>query len=171
MSDSLLADSARLEFQQLLLPNGLKIERISVEATKTGLENSSLCEEPPRVVAVLNESDLAAFIQPKLPPPVRSVDVQLVGGRIQVAAIAKVLIEVTALLILRLEVVEQKEIHLRIESVDAPGPLEGIIENRIQDQNPIFEAKDVPIPIEILGTRIEAGKLEIDARLTQLTLP
>lgn len=156
---------AEIRLEKLQLSNGLVVDHLEASADDLTIRQdpvSASLEAPGTVKATLSEGTLTEFLNEQLPAAVRKVEVQCVGGRLQIAAIAKVIFEVKVLALCRLEIVDGKQIFARLESVDPGGPIRSLIESQIERVNPVFNADDLPIPVSLVSTQVEAGTLTVN---------
>lgn len=161
MANLFSADKVAATLTNVKLSNGLVISEIALEVDEFSLASGSFKPHSPktgRVVATLTEPHIAEFLDTTLPSAVKKVDVQLIGGRIQVAALAKVVFDIKALALMHIEIVDGKQLHVILEDAD-PFPARGLIESQIENANPIFDAADLPFAVTIERTEIEAGQL------------
>lgn len=162
MSTLFSADKVEANLTNVRLSNGLVISEIALEIEEFSLSAGDHAPASPRqgnVVATLTEAHLSQFLDTTLPSAVKKVEVQLVGGRIQVAAIAKVVFDIKALALMHIELVDGKELNVILDEAD-PFPARGLIESQIEKANPIFNAADLPFEVTIERTEIEAGLLK-----------
>ncbi|MBS1705899.1 MAG: LmeA family phospholipid-binding protein [Armatimonadetes bacterium] len=153
-----------LRLDRLKLPNGLLVDSLSLDADNlqfdTQSKQASLATAG-TCVATVSEQSLTEFLMAELPSAIRKVEVQCVGGRIQIAAIARVIVEIKALALCRLEIVDERELYVRLESVTPGGPVEGIVESNLEKVNPVFKSEDIPFPVRMLEARVEHGKVQL----------
>ena len=164
MSHAIPIQHAQIDLSGMVLPNGLLVERISVAGRDVQIQPKPLdliLSAPGTLSAELTEGELARFISGQLPAAVRDVEVQCIGGRLQVAAIAKVVFEIRAIAMCRLEIVHGRFIYVRLESVEPGGPVGSLIESQIDRINPVFDAADLPLPVTLQSVSSEAGRLTV----------
>lgn len=164
MFDSIPIQRVQVDLSGMILPNGLQVDRIVVGGDNVQIVPKPLdliLSGPGALSAELTEGELARFISGQLPAAVRDVEVQCIGGRLQVAAIAKVVFEIRAIAMCRLEIVDGRYLYVRLESVEPGGPVGSLIESQIDRINPVFDAADLPLPVTLHSVASEAGRLTV----------
>jgi len=163
MASTFTVQTTHIRLQGFFLPNGLVVDELT--ATGEGLSfepetGAYALSGEGSLIATIGEAALSSFLETQLPYSVRKVEVQLVGGRIQVAAIAKVVFEIKAVALMQLELIDEKALHVNLESVE-PAPVRGLIEGQLQRLNPVFTVDDLPFKVRLERTEIEAGQLRV----------
>lgn len=167
MSEPIRVRQARMEFQGLKMEHGPEVDRLVLVGEQLTLTSNPLNLRLGRdgtAEATIGEESLTSYLSTKLPAPISKVEVQLVGGRVQVAAIAKIVFEIRALAMCKLEIVDGREIHVRLESVEPGGPVRTMLEGQLDKVNPVFDVADLPVPAILESTRIEAGQLIVTGK-------
>ncbi len=164
MENAIAVGHVSLNLTELTLPNGLRVDQIEANAAGMRISTnpvSAQTPEPGQITARVKEATLSEFLSTQLPSAVRQVDVQCVGGRIQVAVIAKVVFEIKALAMCRLEIVDEQQIFVRVESIDPGGPIATLVEGQVDRVNPVFDARDLPVPTRLLRAESTEGELRV----------
>jgi hypothetical protein len=146
----------RAELGGIVLPRGPKIDsfELSGEGIRLQTEPFSLeLTQPAAVKAVVLQGALESMIRDEAPPMLKDIQVTCREGGIFVVARAKVVFEITVEAECVLEVVGGKELHVRLVSVSAPGPVKSALEGQLDRLNPVFSAADLPLKVEL--TRVE----------------
>lgn len=161
--------SAFAEFSKVRLPFGLDVEILRVEGTGLLLQREPFdwkLGEPAKVVATVTDLALQAFLEHKKPGGLRDFFVQLSQGEVQVHATARVLIEIRAVAVCDLEIVEGKQLFVRLKKVDVLGVgAKSLVQKQLDEINPILDVKDLPVPLELQTVEIGDGKIVMTAAL------
>lgn len=168
MPTGITIHSTAIQLHDLALPNRLIVDEIAIQGENISLETDPLSihtQTEADIVASLSENRLASFLETLLPSAVRQIEVQLVGGRVQVAVIAKIVFEMKVIALCTLEIVGESEIFVRLQSVNPGGPVASLIESQIDRINPVFSSSELPFPIRIIRSEIESGMLKVYGKL------
>jgi hypothetical protein len=155
---------ASLVLDEVTLPDGLKIDRLELDAVEivvsgeTQLPRSS---RPMNAIAVMTETTLTEYLNAQLPTPIKKVEVTLKDGKVQVAAVAKVLFDIQALAICRMEIRDESELHVVLESLEPGGPVRAIVEGQLEGINPVLRAADLPLRVRLISADIDNGEIRV----------
>lgn len=157
------AESAEVTLNSVHLPFGLIVERIHVRGNSFHLDPRPLkieLDEPARFEAAVTDLALQAFLEGKKPGGLRDFYVQLTDGQVHVHATGRVLIEVRAAVICQLEIVERKQVFIRLLKVELLGvAAKKLIQKQLDEINPILDVSDLPVDIELERAEVANGRV------------
>lgn len=162
----------RAEMNRVVIPDAPVVDRFTVDAGAsevTGEPFAISLSRPARAQATVLAADLASFLEAKAPGGLKGFQVEISGGQIQIAASVKVIFDIPVKAACRLEIVREKELHVRLESVDvAGGAAKSLVESQIEKQNPILNASDLPFPLRLTRVDHDGGQITIHGEAQKL---
>jgi len=167
MSKSVEIENLDLQAQNVLLPMGLRVSTIAVKGQSAVIDLSAkaLVGGSVTLVATVTEQPLAEFVQSKVPPQVKDVQVYLGDGLIKLSAKAVILLPISFTAYCKLEIVNETELHLRLVDVQPGGPVLSFLEKEVAEMNPILSASDLPVAVKLTGVTIEDGAINLTGGL------
>jgi hypothetical protein len=167
MASSFSADSLSLAAHGFVLPVGLRVDDLRIEAHGPSAEIADggftwSATQPVTVVANVHEGSIAAFIEHKSGGTVSGVSVSARDETLTIDATARVIIPVRAAAICRLVIEDSR--RLVVELVDVSlAPARGLIEAQLAQINPILNAEDFPFDAEIVSAEAQDGVVTVRA--------
>jgi hypothetical protein len=157
---------------RVVIPDAPVVDRFTVDAGASEVRGepfSITLSRPARAQATVLARDLADFLEVKAPGGLKGFRVEISGGVILITATVKVIFDIPVKASCRLEVMREKELHVRLESVDvAGGGAKALVESQIEKQNPILNAGDLPFPLRITRVDHEGGQITIHGEAQKL---
>lgn len=114
--------------------------------------------------ATVMEADLADFLTRQAPGGLKDFDVTIKGGFVHVAATARVIVEVRATAICRLVLKEQRYLFVELDSVEGLAMAKGMIQGQLDQINPVLDAGDLPLRVELDHVEAEQGRIVLRGR-------
>ena len=114
--------------------------------------------------ATVTETDLADFLTRQAPGGLKDFEVSVKGGFVHVAATARVIVEVRATAICRLVLKEQRYLFVELDSVDGLAMSKGMIQGQLDQINPVLDAGDLPLLVELDNVQAEQGQVVLRGR-------
>lgn len=153
------ADALSAEFHGLILPMGLRVDRLQVATGAARLEPEPFAlrlARPGAVQATLKLKDVAAFLDAKAPGNLKDFRLHEHDGDLKVTAKAPFLVPIPVEALCRLEIVNQNQLHVRLLSVQVMGgQAKGMVEGILEKQNPILDAADLPVEVIFRSVEIQ----------------
>ena len=153
------ADALSAEFHGLVLPMGLRVDRLQLAAGSTRVEADPFAlklDRPGAVQATLKLADVAAFLDAKAPGNLKDFRLYEHDGDLKVTAKAPFLVPIPVEALCRLEIVQQNQLHVRLISVQVMGgQAKGMVEGILEKQNPILDAADLPVNIIFRSVEVQ----------------
>lgn len=118
--------------------------------------------------ATVTETDLADFLTRQAPGGLKDFEVSIKGGFVHVSATARVIVEVRATAICRLVLKEQRYLFVELDSVDGLAMAKGMIQGQLDQINPVLDAGDLPLLIELDNVQAEQGQVVLRGRARPL---
>lgn len=166
MKGSVRLNSFNAACRGLVLPNGMVVDELRLDSAGSTIKHKPfqiLMDRPAKITAFVGEASLAAFLEKESPGGLKGFKVQARDGVLTVDAKMKMVIDVPVHVRATLEIRNQAELHLVLQKVDvAGGPAKALVQGQIEKGNPLFEADDLPLPVKLLGVRIEGGFITLD---------
>ena len=157
------ADALSAEFHGLLLPMGLRVDRLQLAAGATRLEADPFAVQlarPGAVQATLKLQDVASFLDAKAPGNLKDFRLYEHDGDLKVTAKAPFVVPIPVEALCRLEIVNQKQLHVKLLSVQVMGgQAKGMVEGILEKQNPILDAADLPVDIVFRSVEIRGDQI------------
>ncbi len=155
------ADAVSIGVLRLTLPNGLRVDEVHLEAASLSAVRDPLSVElgaPAPLTAKVGERSVADFLEAKSPGNIRHFEVAIQEGKIFIKATVRMLFEVRGLIVCRLEVVEGRQIFVRFVEAQFLGvnPKQ-LVQAQLDQVNPILDAKDFPVSVELVSLALEDG--------------
>lgn len=161
MPDSLQIEKLTLHAENVALPMGLTVARIELrgQSATIGFKPPALTGGQITLDAIVDEPGLQAFVQAKVPSQVRDVQVFLGDGLIKISAKAVVILPISFTAYCALEIVDGRELHLRLHDVQPGGPVRSMLEGQIEEMNPVLTTDDLPVPVRLTAVRVDEGQI------------
>jgi hypothetical protein len=157
--------SANLTICEVVLPNGLVVREIRAE---TGRWSGSVPPSDPadlpeiKLEADLDQLGIANFLAKESPGNLKDFEVALQDERLYIKATARIILEARGVLVCRLEVVEGRQIWVRLEDVQFLGLRpNALVESQLEKINPVLDLADLPVDGRIESVSIAAGKVTV----------
>lgn len=157
------ASSLNSEIGGLILPIGLRIDQIRIQTAAIRLEFQPFriaLSEPGKVEATITESDLQTYLNVKAPGGLKDFEVLMADEKIAVTATAKVVFEIRATALCRLEILDGTKLNIVLESVSVPIA-HNIVQNQLAQINPVLDISELPIEGTLDRAVPGNGKLEL----------
>lgn len=164
MAHKISFDHISLSSQGLVLPMGLRVATLDLSIDQGSVDGDTRTyrwqgEAP--ASARIDEKDLADFLTPRLPDSLKNVSVRCGDGVIQINAEAKIVFTVQVKVYCRLEIQANTQLVVKVHSVE-PGIAESLVEGQVEKMNPVFQASDLPVPIQLSSVEVRDGSIFLD---------
>ena len=157
--------SVYAELLDVKLPFGLVLDAVRVRGNGLTIQDSPLkfnLPKPGTLEVEIGPRSLAAFLESKSPGGLRNFNVLVHQGIIEITAAKKVIVDVKVVCTCRLRVVDGRQIWVDLETVEVMGgSLKNLIQSQLDEMNPVFDAKDIPIPATLTSVTMDAGLITI----------
>lgn len=155
--------------RQIELEMGLNVDEIEIESgpAQVGLSPFSLELTKPAPLSVrISASSVEKFLNLKAPSGVKDFSVELKDGKIRIQATVKVVFEIRAGVVCRLEIEDEQRLLVVLESVDSVATMaRGMIEGQIEKVNPLLDVEELPLPVRLSKVQIEDGWINLDGMI------
>lgn len=136
-------------FLNVRLPMGLVLDEVLVEGEGLRLEGEPLqitLEAPGQMTVRVSAASLSAFLNEKKPGGLSGFRTEIGGGLLQIEARAP-LLPFTATAHCRLEIVEGRELHVRLERLASIGGSGAatMVQRQLDGLNPIVDLAEFPV--------------------------
>jgi hypothetical protein len=159
--------SGQAIFKDIKLPMGLRVDEIRLNLEHARIRHDPMrieLDKPAGVQARITEANLAAFLEEQAPGGLRSFEVELANGTIRASATAQVVIPIRGMAICTLEVKNEAQLFVRLESISPPvGIARNMFEAQLEKINPVLDVQELPLKVRLLGTQIDNGLLVLRA--------
>lgn len=150
----------------LVLPNGMKVDRLTLElgpATCITKPLSFRLPQPGSVEVLLTAFSVAAFLEEMAPGGLRQFSVTCENDVITVNAIARILLEVPVTAVCRLDIVDGKELWVRLETAQVVGgDAKKLVSGQLDRINPIFSTDELPFPMTMDRVSVRDGAVYLN---------
>lgn len=164
-----------IAFQNFVTPVGLEIAAVRLWGEGASMETQPFryaMQGYAKLQALIHQSSLEAFIRTKLPDNMSNAVVTLEPGKVIVKATVKVILPVTATTVCTLRVVEGKQIFVDLVSVEMLGAgVKSLVQKQIDAINPVLDAADWPVDVQLESVTIEAGRIVVEGTVTPPPVP
>lgn len=170
MQKSLSLGGVNAFLRQIELEMGLLVDEVEIEsgAARVGLSPFSfeLSEAAPVSVRI-SASSVEKFLNLKAPSGVKDFAVELKDGKIRIQATVKLVFEIRAGVVCRIEIEGEQKLLVVLESVDSVASMaRGMIESQIEKVNPLLDASELPISVHMKTVEIEDGWIQLTGQIS-----
>lgn len=168
MGSQVRVESVQLQCGSVQLPFGLTVDEIVIRGADLCLasESAELTDiGPHEAFAIVSEKNVEKYLQPLLPSAVKDAQVFIGDGLLKIAARAVIVFPISVQVYCQLEVVDGKEVYLRLHSVEPGGPVRGMLEKYLEEVNPILRASDLPLPLRFRSVLLDSGSVTLNGEL------
>jgi hypothetical protein len=148
--------------REVRLPMGLIVDEVVLAMAQTDVFDDPwklVASSPGRIRAVIGEGSIQAFLEAKAPAGLSNFEVTIADGVVYVKASARVVIEIRAMATCRLEVEDGTRLNVKLAALDPGGPLKGMVEGKLEELNPLFDASQLPLPCTIESVDARDGQI------------
>lgn len=138
----------------ITLPMGLTVDEVEIRAADLSWNTKLSLNEPAIAIVRLSASHLESFVAAQLPPMVQKLQLKFADGLIHATASVKIVFEVTATAYLKPEIEDGKTLSLKVVGFDGPSVARGMLEQQVDQRNPIFDASSLPFKIELESVNV-----------------
>ncbi len=153
------------EFGGVKLPFGLELDRVAVSGHGVGIQREPFAievEEPGTLEATVTDLGLQAFLEKKAAGGLRDFFVQLSEGEVHVHATARMIVEIRAVAICTLDIVDGTQLFVRLKKVDVLGVgARGLVQKHLDEINPVLDVADLPVSATLTAVEVGGGKIVI----------
>ncbi len=156
------AESMEATLTHLKLPMGLILDRVSVQGQGISLHEGPLqlsLRKPGKLDVIVSAESIAAFLNHKSPPSVRDFAVAIEEGKLLVQATAKVIVSVRVAAECTLEIVDKKQLFVRLKSVTLGPSVQKLVQNQLDSINPVLDVRDLPIKASLEKVALAHGEV------------
>lgn len=166
MSHDLHAEALAIDLKGFVLPNGLRIESLHIEGEGVRVQLDPFGWEltkPGKATALCLGSDLINLIADKLPAQVEKIEAEFFDGFVRIDAKARMIVQINVNIEAGLKIVDGKSLHIDLIKVDVGGMgAKGLVEDKIEDANPILDVADLPIDMVLDKVIIDPGGITLN---------
>ena len=165
MSHDLHAEALSLSLKGFVLPNGMRIESLNVEGEGVRVQLDPFGWEltkPGKATALCLASDLTNLMIEKLPAQVEKIEAEFFDGFVRIDAKARMIVQINVNIEAGLKIVDGKSLHIELMKVDVGGMgAKSLVEDKIEDANPILDVADLPIDMVLDEVIIDPGGITL----------
>ena len=166
MSKQIEFDHLAAMLQGVVLPEGPKIDRLIISSPSAQISVKPFAldlKEAAEVTAEVGEANLAAYLNKLKPGNLFGFEVECAEGTIRAKAKVKFIVDIPVEAVCTLRIVEGKELHVDLQSVNVlgGGGATGMVEDQIKKVNPILSSSDLPFDLQMESVTIANGVVEI----------
>jgi hypothetical protein len=156
------AKSLRATLTAVKLPVGLVLDEVEISTGPGNIRSKPWelnLEQGGEAVVRVSERSVERFLLQKAPGGLTDIRVKLLTGRALVDASLKVMfMSVQVKAVCRLAVQDRKRLVVELVSADVMGMApDRMLQNQIDSINPLLDAADLPLDLEIESVEVEAG--------------
>lgn len=156
---SLKIGALNLNLENIELDFGLTIKTFSVQAQKGSAQLDPFelsLPQPGTLTATVTAESVQTLLATKAPKNISGFKVQIVDNQILIDASANIIVNIPVKAICGLHIIDGKRLEVTLEGVDMMGgKATNIIQSQIEKINPIFEASELPIDVELTSVELE----------------
>ncbi|MDI9641247.1 LmeA family phospholipid-binding protein [Kamptonema cortianum] len=160
---SLAVGKLYAQLNRIQLDFGLEIESFEIhgdEATVHIEPYQLVLPKPGSAKAVVTQAAVAAMLEHQSPGGLRDFRVTAEGGLLYITAKAQIVVQIPVKVAARLVIVQEKQLHVELESVDVMGAGgKNLVEGQLAKINPIFDTAQLPIDLRLRDVETEAGRV------------
>lgn len=165
--------SLNASFENIELDFGLTIAKFEItsETAAADIDPFNLqLQNPGNLRAVVTAEAVRRLLEAKAPGNISNFQVQIADGLIYVDATASIVINVPVKAACYLEIIDDKQIVVRIKSVDVMGgAAKGIVENQLAKINPILDVRQLPLDIRLQEVAAQNNEIVVTGKVIALT--
>jgi len=160
----------RATLTSVKLPMGLVLDSVEVVGDALTLDSEPMGLQMPKpgdVTVTLSDSHLAAYLEQTNPGGLHSFLVGVRDGLIEVHATKTVIIDIRAKALARLVIVDGRQLHIQLESVEVlgGGGLTNVVRQQVEAMNPLFDASELPVDLVLESVEASDGVVRIFGKL------
>lgn len=165
----LAIESVDVSVKGLILPMGLRIERVTIHGTDLSCSHSPLSvssKTPGSLEVFVSSSDLTEFLNRTAGTGLKSISIEAKDGALHVNAVKTVLIDVKAYAICGLRIENHQRIFVDLQTIEimGVGPKQ-LIQSQLDKINPVVDTADFPIPALLDTVEIIEGGIVVRGRV------
>lgn len=173
MSQPVYIHSGNITLQRLLLPNGLEVESIEINAQEThiNLDRSQVeFSEPAHVRAMLSFDALANFLSESSNGLLKDIIIVSHEDNISVKANIHKFIQIHVEILCHIYV-SPNELRIELDKVSAGSfPMKGLARKFVDRFNPVFSTKDLPFPMQLIRCETLEVGLAIIGEIPEISM-
>ncbi len=156
---SLKIGSLKISLQEIELDFGLNISTFEITSNSGSAKLDPFhlqLSEPGKFNAKVTATAVQNLLAAKSPKNIQGFKVKIVEGQVLIDATANIIVSIPVKAVCTLEIVDKKQLFVRLQGVDMMGgKATNIIQSQIDKINPILDAKDLPLDVEITEVILE----------------
>lgn len=156
--------SGRILLFDFELANGLNVDEVEIHIEDAGYDLDAkqvVAGASGHAIARLNTHSIEEFLVRQLPASVRNPKVTFRDDRLVVDVTVTFLVTLSVRVICRLEIIDETQISIVLESVDKAGPIHGIVEAQLAAQNPVLDLSEFKSHLKITGSTFDSETLSL----------
>ena len=157
-------------FENVKLDIGLVISEFSISSNSSSAKIDPFELElptPGEMKAIVTERAIADFLEHKAPGGLKEVDIKAHEGKIHLTGKITLVVNINVDATATLEIVNGKELHVKLLALDAlGGKATTIVESQLAQINPILDVKDIPLDVMFTRVVIEDGLVTVFGQVT-----
>lgn len=162
--------SVHAELRKVQLPIGLVLDLIRIDGDALQLQPNPFeahLPQPGKLEVEIGNESLAAFLESRSPAGLRNFKVDIRDGKVFIQATKKIVVDVKASAVCTLRIEGNQQIFVDLESVDVMGgSLKNLVQSQLDEMNPVFDAKDLPVAAALRSVKSANGKIQIMGSVT-----
>lgn len=160
----------RVHLEGLSLAKAPRLDEVFIEGGPLHVAQEESGEIVPvgsgELTVLVRSDSIAQFLESQGAGGLSNFQVSVSQEGVRVQAVKTVLIPIQAVALVKLEVENGADVHVRLVTAEALGVgVRTLIEDQLAKINPIFQASDLPFPCVLTGVVHEAGQVRIEGRL------
>jgi hypothetical protein len=152
-------------FRELLLPMGLLVDVVEVEAEGLHFETEPFqasVRQPGSFEVFVGERSLAKFLNQKAPAGIKNFEIEAVPTKLNVTATVKMIIELGASAVCTLRIVDQRFLYVDLESVNVMGAgATSLVSTQLEKINPVLDVEEFPVRATLDEVHIVEGGVRL----------
>ncbi len=169
MDNALEVGEYTLHLRNVCLPMGLCVDDVKLSGRAMTLSRDPVAMRPSeegRLRVHVTDHSLTRFLNEKSPAGLKKFHVTTHDGRLLIAAVKKVLVELKVHGVCALEIVGRKNLNVKLVSVDVAGAdIRNLIQTQLDNLNPVIDVGDLPFKAEIDDAEVGAGGITLTGRI------
>lgn len=158
MSKEVRVAKANLEAQELVLPNGLTLDRVKLQASSLNIQTKPTTVstgDTATVEVFVSIGHLLRFLDGQLPAQLSNVALSHRDGMLLIQASVNILISLEVAVLCRLVIKDEAQIWVEADKVQMAGVgAKSLIQDQLAKVNPVFDASELPFPLKLKSAEV-----------------
>lgn len=166
---SLSIHGAAAIFHNVVFDFGLVVDELEVRMGQGTVRRDPFSlelGETATATATVTEASIAKVLAAKAPDNIRDFEATVAAGQIHITAKAVVLLPIPVKATCHLEIVDEKQVFVRLDSVEVlGGGAKSLVEAQIEKVNPLLDVAELSVDIKLTQIVAEDGKVVLHAEM------